>query len=156
MRRVASLDGADPGSIGVGSFPDVGTLLGGSLIAQASVISDGSDVASGECVLPLGQPSAFTVSSAWEGGGPPALFEYPAPESGDRAVTAYQTIVEFAVVEASAVYRPPRYRVVTPGGGQWRLRQRQSLSGADGWPLRQRQAGGHGGSWPLRQRQGGV
>ena len=52
-------------------------------------------------------------------------------------------------------WTPPRYRFVWPGG-QYRLRQRQTLPGSDGWPLRQRQNGAHSGSWPIRQRQTGV
>ncbi len=57
---------------------------------------------------------------------------------------------------ARALVTRPRYRFIYPGGGAWRLRQRQTLTGTDGWPLRQRQNGGHSGSWPLRQRQRGV
>lgn len=65
-------------------------------------------------------------------------------------------------IESIRVYtkvRPRQYRwlYATPrGGGVWRLRQRQSLTGTDSWPLRQRQNGGATGSWPLRQRQRGV
>lgn len=44
---------------------------------------------------------------------------------------------------------------LTPLGGSWPLRQRQTLTGTPGWPLRQRQNGAHSGSWPLRQRQSG-
>lgn len=41
-------------------------------------------------------------------------------------------------------------------GGQWAIRQRQSLAGSSGWPVRQRQNGGLTGSWPVRQRQRGL
>lgn len=55
--------------------------------------------------------------------------------------------------DGASVYR---YVVEQAGGGQWLLRQRQTLPGGSSWPLRQRQNGGNTGSWPLRQRQRGV
>jgi hypothetical protein len=62
-------------------------------------------------------------------------------------------------ITCSRMWRRPAYRWLyadpTPSG-QWRLRQRQSLTGSDSWPLRQRHNGAHTGSWPLRQRQAGV
>lgn len=63
---------------------------------------------------------------------------------------------EIYAVAVRRYYTPPRWRFVLPGGGSWRLRQRQSLPGSDSWPLRQRQNGVHSGAWSLRQRQRGV
>lgn len=68
--------------------------------------------------------------------------------------TSYRT-GRILAVSVTQLVQPPRYRFVWPGG-QYRLRQRQSLPASDGWPLRQRQNGAHSGSWPLRQRQTGV
>lgn len=55
-----------------------------------------------------------------------------------------------------SVWRIWYWELVVPGGGAWRLRQRQSLAGADSWPLRLRQNAASTGSWGLRQRQTGV
>lgn len=71
-----------------------------------------------------------------------------------RSTVSYRT-GRILSVSVSQMVKPPRYRFVWPGG-QYRLRQRQTLPGSDGWPLRQRQHGAHSGSWPLRQRQTGV
>lgn len=66
------------------------------------------------------------------------------------------TAPSWALLPATAMWRPWKYRFVYPSG-MWNLRQRQSLTGnAGGWPLRQRQNGGATGSWPLRQRQTGT
>ncbi|MCR6647803.1 MAG: hypothetical protein NVV70_06545 [Cellulomonas sp.] len=71
--------------------------------------------------------------------------------------TAVDYLTEIRGVELTSTVQPPRYRYLFEGAqGQWRVRQRQTLSGADSWPIRQRQAGGHSGSWTQRQRQTGV
>ena len=73
---------------------------------------------------------------------------------GRLTVASYSSgWVVMYTAERIGVYR---YDFDETGGGQWLLRQRQTLPGAGSWPLRQRQHGGATGSWPLRQRQRGV
>ena len=80
-----------------------------------------------------------------------ALIRPPFTASTGLAVTSYLLPAESASLWE--IY--DLWADLTPLGGSWPLRQRQTLTGTPGWPLRQRQNGAHSGSWPLRQRQSG-
>ncbi|MBO9555617.1 hypothetical protein [Cellulomonas sp.] len=155
LRRAALLDGQSPAEQTPQTMPTLAAASGPILASASTSVGEGAVEFTGQASAPFDGARAFILTTSWETLGVPAPAAPSSPSATDLG-RLVQGLVSAVVSEITCLYRPPRYRIITPASGMWRLRQRQSPAGTDTWPLRQRQHGMHSGSWPLRQRQRGV